>query len=270
MPEHAPAMLVFVHIPKTAGTTLHKVISHQYRKSRILIRHDADGPIAETLAGRSGNPPKVVMGHLSVGLHRHVPGVRYITCLREPVARLISHYHHGCNDPAHYLHEAIRRDNLSLAGYAASGLSGELSNGMTRMLAGIEDFHGGVIGQEALETAKRHVEEHFDAVMLSERFDEGLLMLAEEKGWKTPYYLRRKVGSYSASASKPDAETRRIVEQHNQLDVELYRWARERFEARLALDPAIAERTRRFRSRNLRYGKAVFFAREIRRRLVSN
>lgn len=172
-------MLVFVHIPKTAGTTLHKVISHQYPAREILIRHDADGPLAEAIPPGRGELPAVVMGHLSVGLHRYQAGVRYITCLREPVARLVSHYHHGLNDPSHYLHEAIRRDSLDLAGYVASGLSGELSNGMTRMLAGLEDFHGAVVNRAVLELAKRNIEDHFDAVLLSERFDEGLLLLSK-------------------------------------------------------------------------------------------
>jgi hypothetical protein len=255
-------MLVFVHIPKTAGTTLHKVISHQYPAREILIHHDSDGPPAPL-----AKSPAVVMGHLSVGLHRLHAGVRYITCLREPVARLVSHYHHGLNDPSHYLHEAIRRERLDLAGYVASGLSGELSNGMTRMLAGIEDFHHGTIDRSTLELAKRNIEDHFEAVLLSERFDEGLLLLAADLGWKTPYYLRRKVGSYSAAVAKPDPETRRRVEEHNVFDVELYAWAKERFERRLRESPKVGGQTERFRRRNAGFGKVVFLVRELRRRL---
>jgi hypothetical protein len=53
-------MLVFVHIPKTAGTTLHKVISHQYRRDRILIRHDADGPLAAAIPPGAAKLPEVV------------------------------------------------------------------------------------------------------------------------------------------------------------------------------------------------------------------
>jgi hypothetical protein len=257
-------MLVFVHIPKTAGTTLHKVISHQYPAREILIRHDADGPLSVAIPPGQGKPPAVVMGHLSVGLHRYHPGVRYITCLREPVARLVSHYHHGLNDSSHYLHEAIRRDSLDLAAYVASGLSGELSNGMTRMLAGLEDFHGAVVNRAVLELAKRNIEDHFDAVLLSERFDEGLLLLSKQMGWGTPWYIRRKVGNYSA---KPDPETRRKVEEHNTFDLELYAWAKDRFERLARETPQLREETERFRRRNGGMGKLIFLARELRRRL---
>ena len=261
-------MLVFVHIPKTAGTTLHKVISHQYRRKDILIRHDSDGPASETLASHGGDLPKVVMGHFSVGLHRHVPGVRYITCLREPVSRLISHYHYASSFPGHYLHEAIHRDGLDLAAYVSSGLAGELSNGMTRMLAGLADVEQPEIGQAELEQAKEHIERYFDAVLLNESFDEGLLMLAERLRWTTPYYFRRRVGRYPASAGKPDPATRKAIEERNEVDLELYRWARERFHATTATRPDLAGRTAAFQARNRGIGKAVFLVRELRRRLL--
>jgi len=261
-------MLVFVHIPKTAGTTLHKVISHQYRRKDILIRHDSDGPKSGTLASWKGDPPKVVMGHYSVGLHRHVPGVRYITCLREPVARLISHYHYASSFPGHYLHEAIHRDKLDLAGYVSSGLGGELSNGMTRMLAGLDDTGQPEIGEAELALAKENIGQHFDAVLLNERFDEGLLLMAERFGWKTPYYLRRRVGSYPASAARPDPETRKVIEERNSIDMELYHWAKARFDAEAASKPDLAERTASFKERNRGIGTAIFLGRELRRRLV--
>jgi hypothetical protein len=261
-------MLVFVHIPKTAGTTLHKVISHQYRRKDILIRHDSDGPKSETLASWKGEPPKVVMGHYSVGLHRHVAGVRYVTCLREPVSRLISHYHYANSFPGHYLHEAIHRDKLDLARYVGSGLAGELSNGMTRMLAGLDDPEQARIGEVELAQAKENIERHFDAVLLNERFDEGLLLMAERLGWKTPYYLRRRVGSYPASATKPDAGTRQVIEDRNSIDLELYRWAKGRFDAEAASKPDLAGRTASFRERNCGIGKALFLGRELRHRLV--
>jgi hypothetical protein len=141
---------------------------------------------------------------------------------------------------------------------------------MTRMLAGVEDFHQAPIGSETLAQAKGHVEAHFDAVILSERFDEGLLLLAGKLGWSTPYYLRRKVGRYSPVAAKPDAAARRVIEEHNALDLELYAWARERFESLAAASPGLAGKLRRFQRANPHWGKAVFTARELRSRLIPN
>lgn len=263
-------MLVFVHIPKTAGTTLHKILSHRFPAAKTWIRHDAEGPWtpAELDRLREGSPrrPDLIMGHLGTGLHLQVDGIRYLTCLREPVARMVSHYHHALHESDHYLHETVKRRGLDLAAYVASGLSGELSNGMTRMLAGIADFHGAVPGPADLQRAKELLESRFDGVLLSERFDEGLLLLAESMGWATPYYIRRKTGRYSAREGQPDAGTCRIIEEYNALDLDLYRWARERFESRIADRPDLADRVRRFRRRNHHLGKAVFLVRELIRR----
>lgn len=258
-------MLAFVHIPKTAGTTLHKIISHQYRQ--IFIHHDTQGPPDTTLADRIRRAsPQVVMGHFSVGLHTVVPEVRYITCLREPVARIVSHYNHAHNDPSHYLHNAIISRKLDLADYVSSGLSGELSNGMTRMIAGVADFHHAVIGNETLAIAKSNIETHFESVILSELFDPGILMLANSLGWQTPYYLRRKVGHYSSPIRKPDESTLAVIMSHNQLDCELYTWAKQRFETSVSSSPNLTEQTFRFQQSNHIKGKAIFCLRELKRR----
>ena len=259
-------MLAFVHIPKTAGTTLHKIIAHQY--PRVFIHHDSDGPPDAALAARiQENRPQVVMGHFSVGLHQFIPELRYVTCLREPVARLVSHYQHARNDPAHYLHQAVVARKLDLAAYVASGLSGELANGMTRMLAGLRDFHHGVVDHATLALAKAHLETLFDGVILSEFFDPGVLMLAQSLQWKPPYYLRRKVGRYDPASRQPDAAVRTLIEEHNRYDCELHAWAQQRFEIQRSAIPQLAAQTRRFQQANHVRGKAIFCLRELRLRL---
>jgi hypothetical protein len=264
-------MLAFVHIPKTAGTTLHKIISHQYSNRKIVIRHDADGPPTDELIDQLTQPaadaPEVVMGHMSVGLHHSVPGLRYVTCLREPVSRVTSHYHHASNDPTHYLYRSIHEQKLTLENYTASGLSGELSNGMTRMLAGVDDFHSTEVNQDTLKLAKHHLENHFTAILLSEHFDEGLLMLSQELGWKTPYYIRRKVGTHSASKDRLKVKTRQVIEADNMLDCELYQWARDRFQNEWAARPRLHPAVKKFRKSNQVAGKAIFCLREARRRV---
>jgi hypothetical protein len=258
-------MLAFVHIPKTAGTTLHKIISHQYR--RIYIHHDTDGPPDQDLAKRIQiKNPQVVMGHFSVGLHSVLPEIRYVTCLRDPLARIVSHYHHALNDPAHYLHQAVVSRNLDLVGYATSGLSGELTNGMTRMIAGVTDFHHAVVDSQTLALAKLNIETLFDDVILSEFFDPGVLMLTETLHWQTPYYLRRKVGNYGSAKRKPDEHTRKVIEEHNRFDCELHAWAKQRYENQRSAFPDLAEQTLRFQQSNRFKGKVIFCLRELRMR----
>lgn len=257
-----------MHIPKTAGTTLHKIITHQYPRRKIIIRHDSDGPVTQDfLACLKSQEASVVMGHFSVGLHEAIPSLRYVTCLRNPVARIVSHYRHALNDRDHYLHRSVVDDKLSLSQYVSSGLSGELSNGMTRMLAGIPDFHHGTVDQETLALALSNIESHFDAVIPSERFDEGILMLAGDLGWKTPYYLRRKVGRYPSSFSKQDAQTIRVIENNNRFDRKLYDLCLENFSRRADQHPDLPQRLVRFQHTNPSLGKAIFLAREFKNRM---
>jgi hypothetical protein len=260
-------MLAFVHIPKTAGTTLHKIISHQYHAGRIAIHHDTEGPPSAELAERiQSQGASVIMGHFSVGLHRFIPSLRYVTCLRDPVPRLISHYRHALHDPTHYLHREAK--SLTLAEYISSGLSGELSDGMTRMLAGIHDFHHGVMNEAILATAISNLETFFDAIIPSERFDEGVLLLASDLAWQTPYYLRRKVGRYAGRTSSLDHETIRAIEDHNRHDRQLYDLCTARFAQRADSDTDLPRQLAAFRKTNAALGKAVFLAREFKSRYL--
>jgi len=207
------------------------------------------------------------MGHISVGLHHHIPNIRYVTCLRHPVARLVSHYHHALSDPTHYLHRDVVSRKLALADYVSSGLSGELSNGMTRMLAGVADFHHTIVTEQTLALAKSNIETLFDGVILSESFDPGILLLAETLNWSPPYYLRRKVGHYRTVDRTPDEPTRKVIEEHNRFDCELHAWAKHRFDSQAAAIPDLVARTTRFQKSNRSIGKAIFVLRELRMRL---
>lgn len=258
-------MLAFVHIPKTAGTTLHKVISHQYAKSQIFIHHDAEGPPSAELAARiEAQGSEVIIGHFSVGLHKFIPSLRYISCMRDPVARLISHYHHALHDPSHYLHSDAK--SRTLLGYVSSGLSGELTNGMTRLLAGLSDFHGKQVDESVFALAASNLETLFDTIIPCNRFDEGLLLLSRDLNWKKPFYLRRKVGRYAYDANPPDESTLRAIEEQNHYDRRLYDLCIARFDQRASSDLNLANQLAVFRKTNATYGKATFLAREFKSR----
>ena len=86
--------MIFLHIPKTAGTTLHDILDRHYPPESIY----SIGAIAhESMAGfkdldeQDRNKSGCCAGIWAYGLHEHLPGpAKYFTILRDPVARVIS------------------------------------------------------------------------------------------------------------------------------------------------------------------------------------
>src|SRR5437879_12837060 len=100
--------VIFIHIPKTAGITLRYIIEAQYEHAG----HDKiDGErIAESVAEFRRLPEsekqnvRVLTGHMPFGLHEAMPQrCHYVTLLRDPTERTISHYYFVFREPTHYL-----------------------------------------------------------------------------------------------------------------------------------------------------------------------
>jgi hypothetical protein len=121
------------------------------------------------------------------GLHRYIRRpAEYITMLRHPVKRIVSHYEYVRRTRAHYLHRTVVDGRIPLEEYVTAGLSPELNDGQLRILCGMEDAvtlpYGGVV-DDMLESAKRDLRNEFAAVGITERFNESLLLFQRVLGW---------------------------------------------------------------------------------------
>jgi hypothetical protein len=228
--------LIFLHIPKAAGTTLHPVLERHYKRRNY---HNLTTPeeveafkqMPETERRRI----RLLKGHMPFGMHSHLEGqTRYITILRDPAERIVSHYYYARRIPSHYLHPYIAK-GMTLAEYAGSGISAELDNGQVRLLAGHDrDVPCGACTRGMLEIAQRNVAEHFAVAGLTERFDESLVLMAIELGWQwTPYYFNRNVTRGKPIANQIDPVALKAIKEANALDFELYDWAAQRFQERI-------------------------------------
>jgi hypothetical protein len=222
--------LIFLHIPKAAGSTLHPVLERHYSKHALHTIHRAED--FKHLPADELRRIRLLKGHMPFGLHEYLTGrSRYITLLRHPAERVVSHYYYVKRRPPHYLHHHIA-NGMSLAEFAGAGLSGEMDNGQVRLLSGHDqDIPCGQCTRDLLDTAKRNIENHFAVVGFTERFDESLALMAIELGWNwTPYYLNRNVTQDKPVAKQIDPVAFKAIEQANPLDFELYEWAFRRFQ----------------------------------------
>lgn len=104
-------MLIFVHVPKTAGTTLQHILRRSFGPrhcyamvwQRLLDRDEVDIAPARLLTTEDIKRIKIVYPNLeSIAGHRNlawsdlssIPGVRFYTLLREPTVRTVSEYQH--------------------------------------------------------------------------------------------------------------------------------------------------------------------------------
>jgi hypothetical protein len=254
--------LIFLHIGKTAGTSLRKILHRQFKASEILrvetpwrhperLRREETLDYFATLPEARRASARLIEGHLIFGIHEHVPRPStYITLLRNPVALVISQYNFVLRRPRHWLHERVVRDGMSFGDYVRSGIALETDNSQVRALSGDRTTPFGGCTREMLEQAKRNLEARFSVVGLTERFDESLIFLKRAFGWSNVHYVRANV---SPRKDPVPPETIRAIEEQNALDLELYRWATERFDAAIASDPSFAEEFARFRRSNSLY-----------------
>ena len=247
-------VVIFLHVPKTAGTTCRSLIEQRYAAEETFTFTDF-GDIARfrNLSQAVRDEYRCLQGHLTFGVHEYLSRpATYLTFLREPVDRLVSVYYFILGNPYHDLHDRFVRSGLSLREMVEHHPELLRDSGQVRLLAGVDVPFGGVT-REHLELAKANIEQHFPVVGLLERFDESLLMMAKEFAWSTPYYQRQNTTAVRPTVPELDPETRSAIERHNELDAELWDFARARLQRRIeALGPSFQKSLNAFRRANER------------------
>jgi hypothetical protein len=253
-------VVIFLHIPKAAGLTLYKILNREYGRRYIYTfpggrqRLQAAIDRFRTLPDSQRDRYDLLRGHFPFGAHEWINRpATYITLLREPVARVVSHYHYVKRTPQHALYPLVTEEKMTLTDYVSSGINYEMDNGQTRQITGINDrVPFGCCSPELLSVARQLLDDHFSIVGLVEHFDETLLLLRQRLGWRRyPVYVRQNVTRKRPFTQELSPATRAIIEKHNRLDCELYEYAARRFTAQLATLPE-AELTR-FQRRNRWY-----------------
>jgi hypothetical protein len=226
--------IIFLHVPKTAGTTLNRLIELEYPISQM---YSVDPVLFEWSAAHLWKLPqarlgkmRMFKGHMLFGLHEVLPQpATYITVLRDPVERTLSAFYYMRSYKLHPFYWKLRRKNWTLEEYVERTTR---DNVQCKILAGAE-YHGPCT-PEILEKAKQHMDRHFSVVGLSERFEESLALMKLRFGWQLKSY-----STFNVTRSRPKKgdlaqSTLDLILERNSFDVELYRLAVQRFEADVA------------------------------------
>jgi hypothetical protein len=142
---------------------------------------------------------------------------------------------------------------MTLKDYVCSGITPELDNGQTKFLSNVPLLEFGKCSSEVLEIAKENLRK-MAVVGLTERFDETLLVLKRTFGWSTPFYFRHNVSPNRPRKQDIPQDTLRAIEKLNELDFELYKYAKELLEQHIQkYFPSIRAELGMFKCLNLVY-----------------
>ena len=263
-------LVIFLHIPKAAGTTLRDILYRQYEKEYI---YELDGQNFvqsqedfKYLDAKEKDKIQLLMGHMYFGLHGFVSSPStYITMLRDPIKKVISYYNFVSKLTSHRDYELIKYQNVSLKEYCTMNKP-NMCNAQTRFLAG-ENFSQVNNDIKMLEKAKKNLQEYFSIVGITERFDESLILMKQKLGWNSnPYYYRRNTNRTNSYAQlKIQEDTLATIREHNHLDIELYKYAYELFEQDLSVinNSNFKQNLSQFKFLNGIYGKYSTFAQNL-------
>ena len=261
-PAETRPLIAFVHIPKTAGGTVTTIFTAEGSTAAVKnVGNYFTGPrkAAKKLTKRPGawrrwqrDGGRMAVGHVPYGVvRRHLQEesqlgpeeVGYITFLREPVDRVLSHYyrHFHRRDPARAGRVKVRRDGKpqksrtdSLEQAMVEMRIPQLNNLMTRFLC--DDPSPESLPARAVEEAKENLRE-FAFVGITERFDESMALLSRKFGLDAAPYEDRHVNASRPSAEGVSDDERALIVEHNTMDIELYGLGVELFEQALAETP---------------------------------
>lgn len=232
-------MLVFAHVPKTGGTTFRRsyLTAALPREERWILsgagENEADRRRFLAMPESKRRRYRIVAGHHAGTLRPYLPQARFLTVVREPVARTISEYLHAMHHPgAAAIWATARREGLALGAYVERY---DRQNVQSRMLLGdsCDTLDDHALG--------RYLDDHYALVGYTEAFDEFVFLLHLTEGLPLCFYRNRLVRPERATFT-PSPEDLELVTRATAVDARLYRVARKRFDARLA---ALAPETRR-------------------------
>lgn len=253
--------LFFLHLPRTAGTTLNAVLHDNFAPETVLsVYAKEDYERCRMLEADVLERIRLIEGHLMPESFDppslYGRRLRMFTLLREPLSRLVSEYVFQKSWPENHLYAYLNENAVSFRDYLTSNdplLKFRGRNFVTHCLAGV--FAPDRNPDEVLALAKKHLEESFCFVGIQERFDESLLLLADEIGLQKLFHERRNM-LRPGLADAVSAEDQALAARLNNADLELYAFARTLFERRVAAaGPDFTARLRRFRFLNGKYQK---------------
>jgi len=249
-------MIVFTHIPKTAGTTLKMILRNNFGIRHIdaaKVKNPVYTASDLKFAEKVFPGPKAISGHNLVNPLKYIgiEGMQLLTVMRNPIQRCASHY----------------QDEVLRANY--QGSFSEWISDHTKQNLSVRLITGGF----NLELAKQLLKEEYVFVGITEQFNESIKLLQLQLGLKLNVNYRRLITAKSNKVKKQvlnNPDDLNLLKEFNQLDLELYEFAMnevfmpaiEKYQDQMEQVPAPVEKKDRVGERRLkqsvRFNKIIY------------
>jgi FkbM family methyltransferase len=254
--ERTDVPCYFLHIPQTAGSTLSAFLESLFLPSELWHRGGLqtwDNLLK--LTPEQLRQCRVINGHFAGYLSKLCPSpLRYLTFIRDPLARAVSHHEHVLRDESHYFH-ALAKELGTFAAYLRDERTQPtLVNFQLRCIGAVLDPLQVARSLTAEQLTLRELERRLDTMPLeqtpeellqtaaarldqmcfvgvTERFTEGFALLCELFGWPKPDRIEaRNVNPRGRSVKDLSSADLRLLKRLNEADLELHHIAKKRFE----------------------------------------
>lgn len=210
-------MYAFIHIPKTAGTTLRSIFRRSFGadhcdvKCPTRVRKITPWLKPENLQWMKTLYPNLsgITGHrvcCFTDLESTLPDVKYFTFLRDPSKRFISNFHH---------HYRGRMEQCTLPRLEEFAADSSRRNVQTRWLCGNED------SAQAIDVMSKKI----GCIGLTERFNESLILLKKYLN-ESKFAINYQSRNFSQGKAPLDYQGNQyikdLIQEANQADIEVY------------------------------------------------
>jgi len=238
-------LLIFMHIPKTGGTTLSHILKKQYQNA-VCGGGSQNHTIKRlsNLSEKEAEDTKCIWGHIPFGIHHYFSRpYSYITILRDPIERVISMYYYLSNNP-----KIKWIDDMSFKEFINhDGVKSKIENLQTRLLS----WESQVVDYERTEEnitrfvleskqdvpnlrrAKKNLEQYFSIVGITEMFNESISLMKHELGWGNINYRNKNVNFNRPKQEQLSSRIVNIIKEKNILDLKLYNYTKKRLKGKI-------------------------------------
>ena len=214
--------VIFLHLPKAAGSTLNRLIEWEYPLFKMYsidpVFFEWSWNHLHQLSKERLKRTRMFKGHMLFGLHAILPQpATYITVVREPVDRVISSFYFMRNYKLHPLYWKFKRENWTLEDFVRRS---PRENVQCKIIAGAE--YAKPCTAEICERAKENLLQYFSVVGLFEHFEESLALMKLRFGWKLQRYSSFNVTRARPRKAEVAQSTLDLIQEKNAFDMSLY------------------------------------------------